>query len=180
MSLQELRQHIDDKRVLLGTLPPMSPLGGLFLSLKKVEQFGLTTWVWQGWTNFAGEVNQLCGKRCHFGYLNLVRSFVRELVGVLWWKLVDDLFSFVKHPRPLVLDTPWCPFRSANEVINVCGGCDFSWWQREYFGGSIFQWLSALLQMFSCDVFQGVLYSHVLCSNRQSGEWQWQKSGRFM
>ena len=122
-----------------------------------VEKSG-AVWVdnmWQGWTNFAGEVNQLCGKRCHFGWLNLVRSFMRELVGVLWWKLVDDLFSFVKHPCSVALDTPWC----------LCGGCDFSWWQREYFGGSIFQWLSALLQMFSCDVFQGVLYSHVLCSN---------------
>ena len=62
---------------------------------------------------------------------------MRELVGVLW-KLVDDLFSFVKHPCPLVLDTPCC--RSDQKMKSkVCGGCDFSWWQREYFGGSIFQ-----------------------------------------
>ena len=32
---------------------------------------------------------------------------------------MDDLFSFVKHPRPLVLDTPWCPFRPENEVKSL-------------------------------------------------------------
>lgn len=35
-----------------------------------VEKSG-AVWVdnmWQGWTNFAGEVNQLCGKRCQFGW----------------------------------------------------------------------------------------------------------------
>ena len=75
-----------------------------------------------------------------------------------WWKLVFDLFLNIHVFESLTLLGA-----SSDQKMKsrVCGGCDFSLWQREYFGGSIFQWQSAPLQMFSCDVFQSV-YSIVM------------------